>query len=566
MITTHRQHNQRLLQTAMPDLGSDDPDLAQLCEATDLLAARIHQRIDDATGAHIQPILDVLRPHLLRTIPAATLVQLATPRGAQARRLLPPGLVLDMQADRDAARPAAARQHDLAACRFETTAPVDLVPITVDFIHADDRHAGGELRVGLRAAQPGGLASAAAGPLRFFLTGALGPAAALALWLCRGCERVDVLAAGRPLAGPSRPTVRCVGAARDFRMLPADPGCDGLRALQEYLVLPEKLACVEVTGLDALRHHPGDSCELVFSSAHARLPDDHAAVTLRLGCVPVINLFAAAASPVRRTALCDEYLLRIDGHPRDSADIFAVQTVTGLRASGASKHAYASLAHNLGAADPTNRHYSVLSRRSPLGAHDTVLRVDSPVDGAPDCDGEVLAIRLRATNRDLPLKLGARARWDARASGFADLEVAQVAPLSAPAPAPTDAAMLWGLLAELGLDAGGLADAGRTRDYLRLHNERCCGDLRQRRHNAAKIDALRNLAVAPTTRPARGALLRGLLVELTLDEQAFAGPGDAFLFGEALTALLTDITPINTFVEVRAQLYPDIRELRWTTT
>src|SRR5215203_2090307 len=67
-------------------LGGDDPDLERLIEAHAFLTAGVHARLDAAAPAFVDGLADMLLPHVLRGVPAATIVELTPDLGALRAR------------------------------------------------------------------------------------------------------------------------------------------------------------------------------------------------------------------------------------------------------------------------------------------------------------------------------------------------------------------------------------------------------------------------------------------------------------------------------------------------
>jgi type VI secretion system protein ImpG len=61
-----------------------------------------------------------------------------------------------------------------------------------------------------------------------------------------------------------------------------------------------------------------------------------------------------------------------------------------------------------------------------------------------------------------------------------------------------------------------------------------------------------------------GAPVRGSRVSILLDEDHFAGLGDAYLFACALDEMLGAQVPINSFSELHVKLAPSQREYAFT--
>jgi len=108
--------------------GGDDPDLLRLIEAHAFLTAGVHARLDAAAPAFVEGLTDLLLPHVLRGVPAATIVEFT------------PNLAALRARQRIARhRPLLARTIDGTASRFRTCFDLDLLPLELVAAHLDDR-------------------------------------------------------------------------------------------------------------------------------------------------------------------------------------------------------------------------------------------------------------------------------------------------------------------------------------------------------------------------------------------------------------------------------------------
>src|ERR1044071_3194208 len=94
------------------------PTTARLLEGFAFLPARIRERVDDAVPAIVHNLAQLLLPHFLRPIPAASILQyMPTLRTLRAAQVIPRGT-------RVASRPRRG-----TSCESPTTRGVELLPI-----------------------------------------------------------------------------------------------------------------------------------------------------------------------------------------------------------------------------------------------------------------------------------------------------------------------------------------------------------------------------------------------------------------------------------------------------
>ncbi len=316
----------------------DDPHVARLLEGFAFLTARIRAKLEDEFPEITDAFLEVLHPHLLRPFPSASVVQFSRRPFAET----PPGGETIV-----AGTPLRARHPDYTHCRFRTVYPVTLWPLEIvaaefmtDRIPPADRRRGDAalLRLKLQIEGPSSLAQLGLDRLRFYLAGEDRVAFRLHELINTAITRIDVRATPETSPGASRvvlgpQAVQPVGFAADEGLVPyARRVPRGYRLIQEYAHFAHKFLFFDL-GLGEVASLPATAraCEiLIFFNQHP--PDDLAVENrhIRLGCTPVVNLFPAAATPIRLTHTRSFYPV-VPNLP-GTAEVYQINEVVGARA------------------------------------------------------------------------------------------------------------------------------------------------------------------------------------------------------------------------------------------
>jgi type VI secretion system protein ImpG len=82
---------------------------------------------------------------------------------------------------------------------------------------------------------------------------------------------------------------------------------------------------------------------------------------------------------------------------------------------------------------------------------------------------------------------------------------------------------------------------------LSIYNLGAISDRQAARANELRALALRDVRLKPAERLFRGIPVRGVALEIDLDESGFAGDGDLFLFGAVLERLFSHYVSLNSF-------------------
>ncbi len=534
-----------------------DPDVERLLEGFAFLSARLRERLDDAAPELIEDLSQLLLPHYLRPIPAATVVEfLPVPGALRARAEVPAGAEL------------ASVAVEGVSCRFRTTAPMALVPATLTDAALDQAiGATPTIRLQLQAPGPALPAVFQDAPIRFFIHGELPFASTLLLWIARHLTGVRVRGAtsGKVISlGPN--ALRLVGFDPDFPLLPWPPlAPPGSRTLQEYFTLPQKFLFFELRGLGAARDVAEDKFDLLLDfDRPPELPARITRDTFRLNCAPVINLFPAGGEPIRVSGIGEEHLIRAAGMAPRHVEIHSIDAVRGLADStGAPRtyHPFFSFGH--GPQGAAARYYRVRRRHHVLdGGIDCHLSLLTPRDGGTGPAEETLSIDLTCTNRGLTSGLRPGDVSVATQTSPSVARFRNILPVSKPARPPLGSELHWRLVSHLAVGRVSV-QAETLRTMLGLYNFQALADQVSGRANHLRIDGIRAAEASAVRRVIDGAPVRGTRISLELDEGHFAGLGDAVVFGGILDELFAAQAGLNTFAEVAIRLQPSGREYQW---
>ena len=534
-----------------------DPDVERLLEGFCFLTARIRERLDQAVPEVVHGLTELLLPHFLRPLPAATVLEF-TPHARALRGRL----------HLEAGAEVASVPVEGTSCLFRTTAALDLLPLALTDVTLDAGSAHAPvLRVAFQTTEQGRAEVLQPAGIRLMLHGELPVASTVLLWLLRHCRAVQV----RDLTGSGRAVtlapdvIRAVGFEPEHALLPWPARAPaGVRLVQEYFTLPQKFLFVDVTGLEQALPVVGERFELAFEfDRPPALPARVGKDLVRLHCVPAVNLFSRGADPLSHRLAGQEHLLRASELDPAHAEVFAVRSVQGLREERGERREYlpfVDFAH----AESTQGFYRLRRVLSPLDdGLDTYLALGSPREVPAELARETLSVELECTNRSLPtrLQLGDVSVPTAQSPTVARFR--NIVPVSKPVRPPLGAELHWRLLSHLALNHRSLAEPTALRALLGLYNFQAGVDHPTARANTLRVEAIRDVGARPARRLFGGAPLRGVQTRVVLEESRFAGAGDAFLFGAVLDELLASTVTLNAFNELVVQLEPSHLEYTW---
>lgn len=539
----------------LAERGSD-PDVERLLEGFAFLTARIRERVDDAVPEVVHGIAQLLLPHFLRPIPASSIIQYAPPlKALRAAQVVPRGT-------RVASRPLQG-----TSCEFRTTQDVELLPVEmVDAVLDETSAARPVIRLRMHTTEPGRALVTRREGIRLLLHGEQPLAASLYLWFRRYLRQLTLRSGQGTPVTIGTDGVLPIGFGPNEALLPwPNFAFDGYRYLQEYFTLPAKFLFIDVKNLDR-GQLDDDTFELAFTFERPpALPARIAAENFRLFCTPVVNLFESSADPIKRDPRVHEHLMRASGIKPAHMEIYEVNQVIGVRQGQVQRKNYQPFIAYSHATDNRDGAYYVLRpSASPIDdGIDTYISIVTPRDQAPSEVEEVLSIDVLATNRSLPadLQLGEISTTVRGVSSPAPFK--NIHPVTVPARPRLDGELHWRLLSHLGLNRTSLASAPILRATLALYNFQREASPTAGRANELRIESIRKVTSHPITRVLEGAPVRGVRVDIEVDEARHGTAGEAFVFGCILDELLASHVPLNSLAETQLVLHPSKVEYRW---
>jgi len=577
-----------------------DPYVERLIEATAFLSARVGLKLDAEYPRFTGHLLDIVYPHFMAPTPSMAVVALA-PDPDDAN--LAAGPTLPRGSGLRARQAAGQNTH----CEFRTSRALRVWPVEVAraqyFTYAPDlplaqhpraREIRGGLRIVLRATAGLRFDQIALDELLIHFGGADDVA-----WKLHEC----VL--GRPVGvwvQPLTPAGAVPGALRslpasaigevgfedDEALLPVTAtGFSGHRLVQEYFAFPERFQFAAVRGLQAVLPHMATSeveIVLLFSRGEATLEKLVGADSVRLHCVPAVNLFPKRLDRVVVNEGASQFHLLADRTRPQDFEIHTVTEVVGhgqAGSEGAQEQrflpfyaAFHGSRHSHPAYFTTTREPRMLSEKQRKEGHrsshigsELFMQIVDPQQAPYAGTLRQLAVSALVTNRDLPLllPLGRDNDFDC-VDSFPVQRVRMVRGPSRPVSPVVSQGLGWRVVDHLALNYLSLSDsnaqqgAAALREMLTLYASHA-DEVRQ-----SQVRGLLSVRSRPVTRrlplPGPIAFGRGLETTLEVDAAAFHGHS-AFLFGAVMARYLARHVEVNHFVETVLAVAGRGELMRW---
>lgn len=540
-----------------------DPDVDRLLEGVAFLTGRIRQKIDDEFPEVIYAIAALLFPQLVSPLPSTSILEISPiPNVLRGPRVLPAGTEfgsVKVRGDR--------------SCTFRSSAACELVPWKLDVVRLEPVP-GGLAQLRLELQPEGSLALDQLLPerVRLHLADEARYSLQLLASLVHHVGGVTLYNAEAPheTVEIGADSIVPWGFEDDQALLPLPESTfPGFRLLQEYFTLPSKFCFVEVRNLRRAKAL-GSPCKRLGLLIRFRAPLGVSEVTsqhVRLHCVPIVNVFQTTAEPLRITPQREEYLVRPAGLPPGQGEVFSV-----LKVDGAGKYMdgpsevlpFFDFQHVARMNATARTYYTTKRSPSTVGdGCDVTLTLGSSENSTGSSGIERLSLDLLATNGPLANALGAGEVRVATPSSppFATFRNLQAVTRYVPVPRGRD--LQWRVVAHSTMNLRSLTELAALRSALAVYDTRSLIDRQAARASQLRIEGVRSITVTPADKLYRGAPVRGILVEVELDDSGFAGDGDVHLFGCVLERLFANYVSINSYAQTKVRTLNSKLEYSW---
>jgi type VI secretion system protein ImpG len=558
-----------------------DPFVERLLEGFAYLTSRVQLKLEAEFPRFTQGLLETVYPDYLAPGPSCVVVRLE-PKWEDK------SLLDGLKVPHGSTMQSLKLKDEATTCRFTTAHDVTLFPLevtnasyltrTIGELNLPREYAAARaalrLRLRLRTAGPEAILSKLnCDRLPFFLHGEDHlPSVVMEEIFSRGMgvivrESTDNLhrrSEFLPIA-----TLRQAGFEDNEAMLPPNPrGFEGHRILREHFLMPARGLFLEFSGLrKALQRYTGKEFDLIVPLRERKedIADFVQPSLFQLFCTPAINLFRRRSERTPLTTSVHEYQLIIDRTRIFDYEIYSVESVTGFGRTSSEEQPFAPFYlhqnhRNLAAAFYTcfrvpralSESERKFGQRSTYPGSEVHVSLVDP-ESAPFSPGlEQLSADCWVTNRHLPLDLaiGVGTTDFTPESHMPVVSIRCLAGPTPPRPAVAEGRFAWRAINHLSLNYLSLVSHGESgaealRELLHLYV--------LDPHTQAQIGGIRRVSSRPALArsPGKGpvSFIRGIDVDLTLDDDRFAGHG-TFLFASAIEQFLARYVSLNAFTRL----------------
>ena len=470
---------------------SADPDVERLLEGVAFLTALLREKLDDEFPELIHELVQLIWPHYLRPIPAASIVAFTPKPTLQQTMTIPAGVQV------------ASVPVEGTPCLFQTCYPVTIYPLEIleaAYIETAGQPPAISLTLELHNTS---LKDWNPDSLRLYFSGETTPAPDLFMLLRQYLREIVIqpLDGGGEAAMLTPDNLKSVGYSDDECLLPY-PGNSfpGYRILQEYFILPEKYLFLDLKGWGRWQNR-GEGNRFEISFVFDQLPFVPSNIRkgdFVLGAAPVINIFPYDADPIRLDHRQTEYRVRPSGANDDHFQVYSVEKVIGFAQGSARETVYAPF--EIFTPDPeANPVFHTRVKTSPVrSGFDMFLSAVYPPGTNPTVL-VTLSIQLQCTNGYLPEGIRVGDICIPTGSTPEYVEFKNLRPPTSNILPPLGTNLLWRLLSHLSLNYTSLATAENLRAILDLYNFEANRDRPAFLANQKRINGIEKVISSPPT-------------------------------------------------------------------
>ena len=539
-----------------------DPDVERLLEGVAFLTGRIRQKLDDEIPEFLQSLGALLFPHLMRALPSASILEIIPVANAlREAHLVKAGTEF------------ASVPIDGLACTFRSSTDCLLAPVAIDEVRLDALPGGRQqLAVTLRSLSGAPLANVLPPALRLHFTGESHIAFALLFAVNR--QLADVTLAPVQGRGAARElslgtkVVRWVGFEEDEGLLPLGRHVfPGFRLLEEYYVLPSKFAFIDVGDVRRVVELDMEATRITLGFRFDRAFPPTTRVTaqnVKLHCVPIVNVFESTAEPIRLTPSRERFVVRPAGLPPSHGEVYAITHVQAILRGSTNRASIPPFYEFSHAGSTEHGFYATHLTPSVTGdGADVLISFGSPEGSGKMVDAETISIDLLGTNRGVAASLRPGDVSVHTASSPAFVTFSNISAMTPHVPPPLGRELQWRAVAHAAIGLRALTEPEVLRAVIDEYNLHAIVDRQAARANELRVGGIKDVRVRPEERLYRGAAVRGVAIDIDMDEDGFAGDGDLFLFSAVLDRMLGEHMSINSFAHCTFRTLRSKLELRW---
>ncbi|MDU8924534.1 type VI secretion system baseplate subunit TssF [Pasteurellaceae bacterium LIM206] len=549
---------------------SADPDVERLLEGFAFLTGNLRAKIEDEFPEFTHSMINMLWPNYLRPTPSMTIVEF-TPdeKVGKLQDLVEKGTylfskpILTNYVNED----NTIVDNGSVRCTFQTCRDVWLNPFSIQNISVTNNNEKAVIEIHFSSSFELSFDTLDLNKLRFYLDGDEYNSQQLYLWFSYYLESAQLIVNDTTYPVPNI-NFAPVGFKKEDAILPYPKHTNaGYRVLQEYFCFPDSFLFFDVTGFQTLSSEIKSHTFTLKLSFSLPLPIDVNVrmTTLRLHCVPAINLFKHDSENILLDGKKAEYMVKPSHQHPDWYEIFSVDQVSsyihnqeirqGKRDNSSERiyEPFESFRHQIEyIKGRTALYYRLRTKDSKFHpGFDHYLSFVRGDEIQLLSSEENVSVDLTCTNRELPVQLKVGDICISSEKNPSSVKFKNITRPSLPLHPVLDGTLAWKLISNSSLNYLSLLDIEPLKEILKSYDLPAWHNRRNARISQKKLDAIQSIETVPIDRLFKGIPIRGLQSTLYIKLSGFTSEGDMFLFGSVLSQFFALYASVNSFHKLK---------------
>ncbi|GKX63151.1 type VI secretion protein [Pragia fontium] len=514
-----------------------DPDVNRTLDGFTYLSSLLHAKINQEYPQLTSNLMDMLWPNYLQLTPSITIMEF-NHQDHEGVQILSQATVLS---------PVTASQP--VSCTFRTTRDIWVTPFV---INQTAKTSTNTLRLNFTSHNSQNLAAAGIDKLSLFLGADMMTSFQLYLYFAEYLSAATLHINGQSLPLPDLQLVATGFNAEDAILDYPINTYAGYRLLHEYFSFTEGFLFFTLKGLpDYLDRLSSETFALEFEFKQP-LPPALKLTTdsIKVNCVPAINLFYHDCEPITLSGEKTEYPLYINHQQRQHYELFSIDSITGWANNQTRKYtAFDSFQHQINYENGGNPLYYHLNRKPSVEKEhiDYSLSFVRGDEAERRNDDEIISIRALCSNRDEAQKLRIGEINLAGEGIPATVTFKNITFPSGITRPNLDGSLQWSTISSLSLNYLSLLNKDSLCQILQNYNFTARYNQRSEKSLTKLLSCIQSFESVPHQQYFNDLIIEGHKSTLVISPDAFNNTGEMYLFGSIMAHFYSQYATVNSF-------------------
>lgn len=535
-----------------------NPDVERLLEGFAFIAAKLRKKLDDELPELSMNLHSVLWPEYLRPVPSMSIVEFTPLRK-----------VITTKNSIAKGTEVRSIEIDGTSCRFQTCYDVDIYPLKIQNIKVENHNNSSLISVGIEVFDDVDIKNLNIEKLRFYLDADKNTNYKLYDIFFNHLTEINISGADENnsvLKVLKKSALAQVGFKENEMVLPHSRGqLYVYRLIQEYFTLPHKYLFFDLFDIgDVNLEKTGHAFNVNFvldceTDSFLRINNK----SIKLHCVPVVNLFQKDAEPVRMNKMDTKYPVTVCDYRKSHYEVYSIKKVSAWDPVEKKQFDLKPLHKFVASENESDDMYYSNETRPVLAKHEAGTYVNIVNRNAVGMTRELLSMELVCTNKNLAAKLKVGDICVPTDSTPQYVSVKNIVPVTKRASVPCDSGLPWKIIKHISNSYGNLDDIETIRDLITTFHYQMHHNKQAYREHCSVLNSLQTVCMKNELRLIDGLAMHGHVMEFEVKGSHFINDGEMYVFFTILHKLMQSRVPINSFIAFVVKDIESSKEHKW---